>query len=51
MKKISNNGKNNLIKKNPLKLISKLFIVDKTKEPNLVIERKLIMKKPFHYKK
>jgi hypothetical protein len=51
MKKISNNGKNNLIKKNPLKLISKYFIVEKTKEPNLVIERKIIMKKPFHYRK
>jgi hypothetical protein len=51
MKKISNSGKNNLLKKNPLKLISKFFIVDKTKEPNIVIERKLIMKKPFHYKK
>ena len=51
MKKISNNGKNNLIKKNPLKLISKYFIVDKAKEPNLTIERKLIMKKPFHYRK
>ena len=51
MKKISNSGKNNLLKKNPFKLISKFFIVDKTKEPNIVIERKLIMKKPFHYKK
>jgi hypothetical protein len=51
MKKISNSGKNNLLKKNPLKLISKFFIVDKTKEPNIVIERKLIMKKPFHYRK
>ena len=51
MKKISNNGKNNSLKKNPLKLISKLFFDDKTKEPNLVIERNLIMKKPFQHKK
>ena len=51
MKKINSSGKNNLLKKNPLKLISKFFMVDKTKEPNLVIERKLIMKKPFQSRK
>ena len=51
MKKISNSGKNNLLKKNPMKLISKYFINDKTKESNLVLERNLIMKKPFQYKK
>ena len=51
MKKINNTGKNNLLKKNPLKLISKFFIVDKTKEPNIVIERKLTMKKPFQNRK
>jgi len=51
MKKISNSGKNNLLKKNPMKLISKLFINDIAKESNLVLERNLIMKKPFQYKK
>ena len=51
MKKINNNGKNNLLKKNPMKLISKYFISDRKKESNLVLERNLIMKKPFQYKK
>ena len=51
MKKISNSGKNNLLKKNPMKLISKYFISDKTKESNLILERNLIMKKPFQFKK
>jgi hypothetical protein len=51
MKKINNNGKNNLLKKNPMKLISKYFISDKSKESNLILERNLIMKKPFQFKK
>ena len=51
MKKINNSGKNNILKKNPLKLISKYFIVDKSKEPNIVIERDLIMKKPLKNRK
>ena len=51
MKKISNSGKNNILKKNPMKLISKYFISEKGKESKLVLERNLIMKKPFQFKR